>query len=328
MTAASSSELLKSMAEKLLLPEPDFLTMKQAVEGMYEMFKAITGISCENMNDQDIMLPKGKAISPVAAAHCLLEMKRTTVFLRGIKCAIDSKLQANRRVEILYAGCGPYATLVTPLLSFYTSEQVRVTLLDINPVSIKAAETLIVSLGFEGYVADYILADASTYQVDKPYDIVISETMQSGLKKEPQVAIMQNLIPQCNANTIFIPERITIDAYLKKRGIWQEDQLIEEGGKTTHICELFSVSKTRLEAASYRKIVDMPQSLIGPYDLLLYTTIKVFGEEVLSLNDCSLNLPLRYYEFRDGYPKSIEFWYRQTSKPKIESKVLDYTTNY
>ncbi|HUX52792.1 MAG TPA: hypothetical protein VMV56_00110, partial [Williamwhitmania sp.] len=263
-----------------------------------------------------------------AAAHCLLEMKRTTVFLRGIKCAIDSKLHANNsRVEILYAGCGPYATLATPLLSFYTSEQVRVTLLDINPVSIKAAETLIVSLELEGYVADYTLADASTYQVDKSYDIVISETMQSGLKKEPQVAIMQNLIPQCNSNTIFIPEQITIDAYLKKRGIWQGDQLIEEGGKTTHICELFSVSKTRLEAGSYRKVVDMPQSLIGPYDLLLYTTIRVFGEEVLSLNDCSLNLPLRYYEFRNGYPKSIDFWYSQTDNPKIESKVLDYTTN-
>ncbi len=328
MTTTSSRELLKSMAEKLLLPEPGFLTMKQSVDGMYEIFKAITGISYENMNDLEIILPKGKAISPAAAAHCLLEMKRTTMFLRGIKHAIDSKLHINRKVEILYAGCGPYATLVTPLLSFYTPVQVSVTLLDVNPISIKAAETLINTLGFEDYVTDYILADASEYKVDKSYSIVISETMQAGLKKEPQVAIMHNLIPQCNSDTIFIPERITIDVYLKKRGIWQGDQLVEEGGLATLLCELFSVSKTNLKASNYRKIVEIPQSLIGPYDLLLYTTIKVFDEEVLGLNDCSLNLPLRYYEFRNGYPKSIDFWYSQTDNPKIESKVLDYTTNY
>jgi len=313
--------------KELLSCKDDFFLMKRACDELYRVFSTITGVDISKLSEGDIHLPSGKAISPSGAAHCLLEMKRTAVFLRGIKKAIDSKFQGgSSTVSILYAGCGPYATLITPLLSYYSSEQVRITLLDINPVSLEAVEVLYRSLGFNGFVADFVLSDASTYPLDKPYDIVISETMQAGLKKEPQVAIMQNLIPQCSPDTIFIPEQITIDAYLKKRGIWQGDQLLEEGGKTTFLCELFSVSKAMLDVSTYRKVVDIPQSLVGPYDLLLYTTIRVFNEEVLSLNDCSLNMPLRYYELRNSYPKSIDFWYSQTEKPKIESKVLDYTT--
>ena len=312
---------------QLINCKDDFLLMRRACDELYRVFSTITGVDISKLSEGDIQLPSGKAISPSGAAHCLLEMKRTAVFLRGIKEAIDSKFhEGNSMVSILYAGCGPYATLITPLFSYYSSEQVRITLLDINPVSLEAVEALYSSLGFDGYVTDFVLSDASTYTVDKPYDIVVSETMQAGLKKEPQVAIMQNLIPQCSANTIFIPEQITIDVYLKKKGIWQGDQLLEEGGKTTFLCELFSVSKAMLDVSTYRKVVDIPQSLVGPHDLLLYTTIKVFNDEILGLNDCSLNMPLRYYELRNSYPKSIDFWYSQTDKPKIESKFLDCIT--
>lgn len=301
--------------------------MKRACDDLYQLFSSITGIDINKLSDDDIYLASGKAISPSGAAHCLLEFKRTAIFLRGVKKAIDAKIrERSSTVNILYAGCGPYATLVTPLLSFYSSKQVNITLLDINQVSLLAVEKLYKSLGLYSYVADIVLSDASVYKVDRSYDIVISETMQAGLKKEPQVAIMQNLIPQCSADTIFIPEQITISVYLRKRGIWDGDLLIEEGGKTTLLCELFSVNKMQLDVSAYRKVVDIPQALAGPYDLFLYTTIQVFNEEVLGLNDCSLNLPLKYYELRNSYPKSIDFWYSQTDKPKIESKVLDYTT--
>jgi len=58
--------------------------------------------------DKDIMLPSGKAISAAAAAHCLLEMKRTAVFLRGIHKAILHKLKEKKgsQLRILYAGTG------------------------------------------------------------------------------------------------------------------------------------------------------------------------------------------------------------------------------
>ncbi|HCT31143.1 MAG TPA: hypothetical protein DIW31_10535 [Bacteroidales bacterium] len=327
MILSSKECIVKDAAELLVSCEENYLQMKQAVDSLYEMFKSITGIDISNLNEGDIHLPSGKAISPSGAAHCLLEMKRTAIFLRGIKQAIDSKSKEdNYFIRILYAGCGPYATLITPLLHYYSANRVRVTLLDINSVALNAAEKLMKELELENYVEQFVLADAATYRVDQPYDIVISETMQAGLKKEPQVAIMQNLIPQCKTETIFIPEQITIDAYLRKRGIWDGDQLLEEGGETNHVCELFTVNKTNLDSSNYRKVVTLPQTFNKPFDLLLYTTIKVFGNEILGLNDCSLNMPLRYFELRDNYPKSIEFWYNQSNKPRIESKILDYIT--
>jgi predicted RNA methylase len=301
--------------------------MKQSVDSLYGLFKSITGIDFTNWSDGDIHLPSGKAISPEGAAHCLLEMKRTAIFLRGIKQAIDLKMgDGKEQVKILYAGCGPYATLITPLLHYYSVDKISVTLLDINSVSLNSAEKLIKEFDLADYIDQFILADAATYEVDRPYDIVISETMQAGLKNEPQVAITQNLISQCKPNTIFIPEQITIDVYLRKRGIWQGDQLLEEGGEINHLCELFSVNKTNLDSSNYRKVITLPPTFNKPYDLLLYTTIKVFDNEVLGLNDCSLNMPLRYFELRDNCPKSIEFWYNQSNKPKIESKILDYIT--
>lgn len=327
MVSTTNMTLVRAAVERLIHCGDDFQEMKLAVESLYELFKSITGIDFTKWNDADIHLPSGKAISAEGAAHCLLEFKRTAVFLRGIKQAIDSKINySNDRIRVLYAGCGPYATLITPLLYYYSADRINVTLLDVNSVSLNSAEKLIKELRLGDYIEQFVLADAATYKVDKSYDIVISETMQAGLKNEPQVAITQNLIPQCKPDTIFIPEQITIDAYLRKRGIWDGDQLLEEGGETNHLCELFAVNKTNLDSSNYRKVVTLPQAFNKPYDLLLYTTIKVFGNEVLGLNDCSLNMPLRYFELRDNYPKSIEFWYNQSNKPKVESKILDYIT--
>lgn len=325
MVGSTNINLARVATETLISCGNDFQKMKQSVDSLYGLFKSITGIDFTNWSDGDIHLPSGKAISPEGAAHCLLEMKRTAIFLRGIKQAIDSKMGDNMEpVKILYAGCGPYATLITPLLRYYSVDKINVTLLDINCVSLNSAEKLINEFGLGDYIDQFVLDDAATYKVDRLYDIVISETMQAGLKNEPQVAITQNLVPQCKPDTIFIPEQITVDAHLMKRGIWDGDQILEEGGETHHLCELFSVNKTNLDSSNYRKIVTLPPTFNKPYDLLLYTTIKVFGNEVLELNDCSLNMPLRYFELRDNYPKSIEFWYNQSNKPKIESKILDY----
>ncbi len=321
------NKTVNASTDNVLNKYNDCLILRQSTEQLYAIFKSITGIDFTSWSNDDIHLPSGKAISPEGAAHCLLEFKRTTIFLRGIKQATDSKMSNSKnKVKILYAGCGPYATLITPLLHYYSADRLRVTLLDVNSVSLSSAEKLINTLGLADYIDQFVLTDATTYTIDRLYDIVISETMQAGLKNEPQVAITQNLIPQCKADTIFIPEQITVDAYLKKRGIWDGGQLLEEGGETNHLCELFTVNKANLDSSSYRKVVTLPQTFNKPYDLLLYTTIKVFGNEVLGLNDCSLNIPLRYFELRDNYPKAIEFWYNQSNKPKIESKILDYIT--
>lgn len=322
---AQNIECVKREALTLISCKDDFYYMKQSVDKLYEIFKAITGIDINDLNHGEIMLPSGKAISPSAAAHCLLEMKRTAVFLRGIKKAIGTKIKNSRGVvNILYAGCGPYATLITPLLTIYNPNSLKVTLLDINQTSLNAVKRLLTELHLDNFIDEYVLADASIYKITKKYDIVISETMQSCLENEPQVSIMQNLIPQVNQEAIFIPEQIYIDCYLRNPGKWNEQKRCRTGIKTKFLDKLFLIDKSNLNINECKKIVNIPGNLNGFIELMLHTTIVVFEDEILNVNDCSLNLPKKFYEFRELYAKSIEFSYSREPLPKIDCKVVDF----
>lgn len=333
MPAASSCELLQSMAEKLLLPEPDFFTMKQSVDGMYEMFKAITGISFENMNDQDIMLPKGKAISPSSAAHCLLEMKRTTAFLRGIHEAIrhQQRRMPNKTIHILYAGTGPYATLITPLLPMFTPEELQVDLLDINKISLLAAVKTVEAFELGQFIRRTWLADATSFQIEAPYDIIISETMQSCLHNEPQVFVMQNLISQMNSKSIFIPEEISVDAFLTSPAL-EREQLnnppeLQQGARKIFLGNVFKVNKLNYNPNLLGNEIDIPAMSDGFTELKLFTTVTVFEDEKLSNNDSSITLPKKFYEFREPYARKIKFWLNVDSMPKIDCKITEYVTD-
>ncbi len=299
--------------------------MKQAVDNLYEIFKKITDIDINDLNNGEIILDSGKAISPSAAAHCLLEMKRTAIFLRGIKKAIDYKLRkVTGVIHILYAGSGPYATLITPLLTLYDVGEIKITLLDINQTSLIAVERILKELNLDKFIDKYVLADATNYKTRRNYDIVISETMQSCLQNEPQVPIMQNLIPQMKEDTIFIPQRINIDAYLRNPGKWDDSKRMRTGIEAKFVKEVFWIDKSNLDSNKYRKVINLPDELEGFIELMLHTTIVVYGDEILGVNDCSLNLPLKFYEFKEKYANTIEFWYSFSPHPKIEYKVVEY----
>lgn len=319
-------------ADILIKCSDDFQKMKHAVEELYEIFNSITGIGINNLNEGDIHLPSGKAISPSGAAHCLLELKRTAIFLRGIKQAIDSKLDDNQEtVRILYAGCGPYGTLITPLLHFYPSDRLKVTFLDINLASLNAAEKLLQELNLNKYIEQFVLEDATTYKVDQGYDVVISETMQSALKKEPQVAVMQNLIPQLSSKAVFIPEEISIDAFLTNPKMEMDRLMYHENEQPPferhELGNVFKLGKNTLDSIQSKIKIAIPQEKIGQFPILkLFTTVKVFNHEVLSVNDSSITLPIQFYDFRKQTAGDVEFWYLQGEKPRIESTFISNKT--
>lgn len=319
-------------AEILINCSDDFQKMKHAVEELYDIFNSITGIDINNLNEGDIHLPSGKAISPSGAAHCLLELKRTAIFLRGIKQAIDSKMnESHKIVRILYAGCGPYATLISPLLHYYPLDRIQVTFLDINSESLNAAEKLIKTLNLNDYVVRFVLADATAYRVDESYDIVISETMQAALKKEPQVAVMQNLIPQLSSKAIFIPEEISVDAFLINPKMEMDRLMYNENEQPPferhELGNVFKLGKNTMDSIQSKIRIAIPQEVIGQFPILkLFTTVKVFNHEVLSVNDSSITLPIQFYDFRKQTADDVEFWYLQGEKPRIESTFIPSNT--
>ncbi len=294
--------------------------MKQAVDEMYRQFLDFSTVTIDNQNDRTIYLADGKAISPAQAAHCLLEMKRTAIFLRGIHQAIEDKLQYKRStpLAILYAGTGPYATLLTPLLHLFKPSEIQVDLMDINPVSNQSACDVFRGMGFGPFVNQVFEGvDATTFEVKKPYDIVISETMQAVLKKEPQVAIMQNLIRQLPPNAVFIPQQIVVDAALESRGRWNPETNISEGVERMELGRVMTVDRMHLNPEQFRSSVEIPSNIDACTTLKLFTTIQVYADHVLGENDCSLNIPYKLCDATGMEGDTLDFWYEQGEVPHI-----------
>lgn len=326
----SFNQTIKEATSLILNCRNDFRQMKESVDTMYHIFSSISGVTINTLSeDKDILLSQGKAISTSAAAHCLLEMKRTALFLRGINKAIIQKLRisANKPIRVLYAGTGPYGTLITPLLTLYKTEEICIDLLDINSNSLVALKKITKTLDLDKFIKEIYCADATTFKVNKPYDIVISETMLACLKSEPQVAIMQNLIPQLTDESIFIPEEISIDASLTNPQMEMNRQMYNENEMAAFervaLGNIFKVGKLSMSSIESRKTVSIQNKKNDFPILKLFTTVKVYEDEILTENDSSITLPKQYHDFRKQNAREIEFWYVPGENPRIESSVLN-----
>lgn len=326
---------MKSVNHRNKLKEATFLLlncgnepglMKQAADSMYEVFTSYSAVNTSDQNDAEIILDSGKAISPAEAAQCLFDFKRTAIFIRGLNKAIQQKKNEGiHPIQVLYAGCGPYATLITPLLTQYSDSEICIDLLDINEVSLSSVKQVIRGLDFEKSIGEFLMEDAAKFTVKKDYDIIVSETMQAALRSEPQVAIMQNLFAQMKPDAIFIPEEIIVDAKLNTRGNWNPEKLRIENEERTTLGEVLKVNKENindvLNAAKYNLLHDGTESV----ELKLYTTIKIFKNEFLYEGDSGLTSPVKLSEFNCATNSELEFSYKQNYPAEISFKMNEQT---
>ena len=250
------------------------------------------------------------------------------------------------RIHIIYAGCGPYGTLLLPLTTQFTPEQMELTLIDIHELSIDGVRGLIEALGIEDYIYQCVQANAVTYRhpSEIPLHMVVSETMEAGLAREPQLAIMRNFLPQLHENGLFIPENIVVDAYLSSSEeediglLMHRDEFGYPVGREIQLqadrLPLGRVIALNLNSAYPQEIghgwdaIPLTTLEIPPRDecldqFLLLTTVSIFGSYKFTPYDCELSFPIRLHDLNQVASGSrIQFSYIFGQKPGLHHEVL------
>ncbi|MEI6409098.1 MAG: hypothetical protein WCR52_06935 [Bacteroidota bacterium] len=296
---------LERITNTILQPFNNIADAIRNTEDYYALLKeaALFDAQSEGSRD-DIILSTGKAIAPVWAAHCVQDVRRTRVFIRGIIQAVYAarKQFQDEPLQLLYVGPGPFAPLVLPLTTLFKPEDIQFRFLEINPLSIALLENTIRAFGIEDYVAAIEQTDAATYQVSSPVHILVVETMQEALRQEPQVAVTLHLAPQIVPGGFLIPESISVAPGLIDGRRHTEYLLAQEPGPRNYYVTtepVLQISQEFARAYTATKPVHFPQhhTVFTKKQLqtyphpALFTEIKVFGSEILAYWDSPLTEP-------------------------------------
>ena len=228
----------------------------------------------------------GKAVSMTTAAQCAEEFLRTAVFIRGIDQAIAERVNASAPVTVLYAGTGPFAMLLLPLLQHYSAQQLQVTLLDIHQASLNGVKQLLEAFNLSDRIAHMECVDATQWHSDQQFDLIVSETMKAGLATEPQVSIFAHLVSLLKPSGSLIPQQIELSTYV----------LDQQGSRTRLTAKVqlerlsaLEISKGNTHALDMRVVLPSGNAW---RDIEIRTDIQVYDQHRLQDHDCSLNFPL------------------------------------
>lgn len=317
----------------------DNLDYHKLFESSKEYKQLLYDICGEDMDSEkgrvDMEFDNGKALGTLWAALCVDDLVRTRQFVRGINKAIQDKINNKKPLHILYAGTGPFATLILPFLFKYSKEDITYTLVEVNPFSFKILQTVISKLELKEGCVKLVQEDATKYQIDqknKP-DIIISETMQNALAKEQQVSIFLNLMKQVNYESIFIPERIELFIGLKKGGVLEEEIEIKHYKKNKKIFDvskeaMFTLNRNDSEACSEilfskKQVIIQKEELKGYSQIVLITEIQVYGSEKISVNQSGLTTPIILKSLSNNLEDSItiDTQYIISAQPKLDYQI-------
>lgn len=332
---------LKEIADEILFSDIDHTSLQASVGQLYSVFSSITGLTDDGDCREDAgetLLAQGRAISPRLAARCIFDPVRTAQFLRASHAAIleAQKRFPNQTLEILYAGCGPFAPLAIPLATQFNASEIQFTLLDIHQRSLDSVQQISETLGFTAFVRAYIQCDATSYKhpAGRALHIVVTETMQSALLNEPQVSIAMNLAPQISDSGILVPERIDIDAclvdfsYKPERSDTANPARIMLGpvaeitlDSCRRLSQQFPGGDKPEESFLPAGSVETPPEATEDFYLTLLTTITVFGQFALGEYESLLTYPIVIHDagpIRGGM--KIEFYYQFGAQPGFKCR--------
>jgi hypothetical protein len=316
---------LDDAADALLDEDGPAFRWAEAARDLGELLAEIRGAEARDGPDMPTQLAAGLALSPTSAARCLQDFARTARFAQGLAAAVrDAAARGIAPVEVVYAGCGPFALLCLPLLA--RGAPARVTLVDVHAASLERARRVLETCGLSERVADYVCADATTYRHPRPIDVAASETMGQALEKEPQVAVMAALAPQLGPGGVLVPERLRVEACLADAA--REFAIEESGAERPRIVlgdvlDVSAASAGRVLAAGAPVLLTVPD--LGPGDpsvLMLRTTIVVQGGIVLGEYDSGITYPKFVHALgRLASGQVVEVAYRTGPSPRFECRL-------
>jgi len=347
---APSFDLL-ALADTLLNSQLRFDHRCGALDDFAEHCAAVSTITPDRTFSawaEDSVLASGVAINPAAAAYCLKDYQRTLQFIAGIQAAL---CDLERRVppgpiRVLYAGCGPFATLLMPLLAKWSASRVECHLLDIHAQSLCSVQALVANFELGPISLNYHCADATHWQTELTFDLIIAETMQKALEQEPQLAVTAHLSNLLKPQGIFIPEQITLTLWAAH---WDQEQrysqqqcpadlppLVEEFERHYLHCALELRADTvqslqprpdpRAIAVS---IIDLGQFTVpdtipkGQFDLIVGTTLHIYAGVHLYEYDCDLTRSYKFYECSPlATGQTFRVYYELTAYPRLRIDTL------
>lgn len=286
---------------RIFLNPADAIDNIRAADALYELLCTASGLAPHAPeNRADLHLPCGKALGTAWAAYCIRDVNRTRCFIRGIFKAAQRLRERfpERPLELLYAGTGPFATLVLPLITAFSARDIQFTFIEIQPESVASLQKIVDIFDMRGYVREIVQADAAEYRFGQCFDLAVVETMQAALRQEPQIAVTRNAAAQLLNTGILIPERIMVSAgVFNPTEHWKYSSNPQPGVRNYHqvgepvICVSIPAEPEKEQKFPEHRIVFDRQRLAAYPQPALFTQIQVFEDEILDYWDCTLTEP-------------------------------------
>jgi hypothetical protein len=298
---------IKTISDTILDETSSPQQLRNALDAFVRLCSEVTNIQPDRSFDawaEDSLLDNGVAINPQAAAYCALDYQRSVLFIRGAYAAItELRLRCgDAPLEILYAGCGPFATLLLPVLGRFLPGELKLYFLDIHQRSLDSVDLLLSHLGYSPYAVQTIRADACNYKHRGRLHLVIAETMQKSLEQEPQFAVTANLASQLRPMGIFIPQRIEVALCLSDGKSDSTPHTLDTllTFSPERAFELMQQAKTKPNQKAPQLepvIVEIPRRAgIAQLGAALFTRICVFDQYWLKDYESQITLPRPCHE--------------------------------
>lgn len=277
----------------------------------------------------------GVALSSRHALDCLDDPLRTVRFIAGAYTALRDTLSTieHRPLQVVYAGCGPGAPLLLPFLHEFDKDELEITLLDLNTTSMQSVKQLIDHLELQEYFRSFELVDAITYQHPKELGLhfVISETMDKGFTREPQIRVTQNMAAQLHPDGVFIPEAIelyTEHTFYGKEpyfDIYKKHEDLPPLYETVDRELLFTIDKSVHNKAPFsytsaeRKV---PEDYSQTPDVAVFARLQIYKDYVLEKSQSLLSNPVCILSLNNVSSSHYKLVHTTQGTPKWELTAL------